>query len=67
MDERIKKALIYFLWQSAIAAAIFMVICILKWTVPQVFDKCSVVWKKSTDLKKAGGLLISFFKEIIPF
>lgn len=67
MDERIKKLMMLLLWQTMVATGIFILICILKWTVPDVFSKCSALWTKSTDLKKTGTILIELLKEVVPF
>lgn len=67
MDEKVKKALMSFSMRASIAALLFGVLCIVKWASPALFDKCSAVWTKNTDLKKTGALLIQLLKEVIPF
>ena len=67
MDEKIKKIMMSLFFQGAIAAGIFLVLLLIKALSPQIFEKCSVVWTRSTDLKKAGELLVEFLKEIVPF
>lgn len=67
MEERTKKVMMSFIWQCVICASLFLIMIALKRVMPEVFNKLSAIWTKSTDLKKTGGLLIKLFKEIIPF
>lgn len=67
MDERIKKIMMLFLWQTMVGAGIFILMCIVKLTVPDIFNKYSALWTKSTDLRKTGAILIELLKEVVPF
>jgi len=67
MDEKVKKVLMSFAMRASIAALLFGGLCIIKWASPYLFDRCSAVWTKSTDLKKTGALIIQLLKEVIPF
>ena len=67
MDKKVKKALMSFTMRASIAALLFGALCIMKWASPALFDKCSAVWTKNTDLRKTTALLLQLLKEIIPF
>lgn len=67
MDERMKKALMSFGLRCAFATGLFLMLFIIKWTVPEILEKISNVWTKNTDLKKAAELLGELFRESVPF
>lgn len=67
MDERMKKALMSLGLRCALAAGLFLMLCILKWSAPEITEKISAVWTKNTDLKRAGELFRELFYESLPF
>lgn len=67
MNEKMKRLLLSLLCRAMAAAGIFAGLVVLKKFVPHVFENCSNIWIKNTDLTRVGQLLGALAKEIIPF
>lgn len=67
MSEKIKKQLIILAYQAVFAAGLFLFVLAMSRFAPEWTEKISVIWTKTTDLKKVGSLLLEAGKELLPF
>ena len=67
MNEKVKKYLAVILYQAIAAAVIFALLYAVDFFAPDMLEKIDAIWKKNTDLKKAGHLMKEILGELIPF
>lgn len=67
MNENIKKRLISLLARTLICALVFFLLIGIKHFVPEVFEKCTNVWTKSSQLVNLTKLSKEMIKELLPW
>lgn len=67
MQEKMHKYLKTVLYQAVAAAGVFLFLFAAKHFAPEIVEKISPAWEKSTDLTKLGRLLKEILGELFPF
>ena len=67
MGEKIKKAVLVFLYKSMVCICLFCVFVILSRVFPELWEKCIAALNTHSDFNKAGSLIKKLFFELAPF